>query len=115
VSFCSADHPVSFPSVIYIGLLWLDGGGGLNDRFFARVFLTTRPAFLCYDFLYPNRAILVLILTTGVGYVRQEPWLQEGTIRDNILFGTVYQHTWYSRVRFLPVALSVQSDDPPTT
>ncbi len=48
-------------------------------------------------------------LSLGVGYVKQEPWLQEGTIRDNILFGTVYQHTWYSRVGFsLPAHLVLQ-------
>jgi len=34
----------------------------------------------------------------GIGFVSQEPWLQEGNIRDNILFGTAYQHTWYSKV-----------------
>jgi len=34
----------------------------------------------------------------GIGYVTQEPWLLEGNIRDNILFGTAYQHSWYSRV-----------------
>ena len=34
----------------------------------------------------------------GIGYVGQEAWLQEGNIRDNILFGTAYQHTWYLKV-----------------
>jgi len=34
----------------------------------------------------------------GIGFVTQDPWLQEGNIRDNILFGTAYQHTWYSKV-----------------
>jgi len=34
----------------------------------------------------------------GVGYVAQESWLQAGTIRDNILFGKAYQHTWYNKV-----------------
>lgn len=35
---------------------------------------------------------------TGIGYVRQEPWLQQGTVRDNILFGKVYQDSWYDQV-----------------
>ena len=34
----------------------------------------------------------------GLGLVKQEPWLQQGSIRDNILFGKPYQHSWYSRV-----------------
>ena len=34
----------------------------------------------------------------GVGYVKQDPWLQQGTIRDNILWGKAYQYNWYSRV-----------------
>ena len=34
----------------------------------------------------------------GVGFVAQEPWLQQGSIRDNITFGKAYQHTWYSKV-----------------
>jgi len=34
----------------------------------------------------------------GIGYVTQEPWLLEGNIRDNILFGTAYQHSWYGKV-----------------
>lgn len=34
----------------------------------------------------------------GLGLVRQEPWLQQGTVRDNITFGKAYQHGWYWRV-----------------
>jgi ATP-binding cassette subfamily C (CFTR/MRP) protein 10 len=34
----------------------------------------------------------------GVGYVSQEPWLQQGTIRDNILFGKEYDQDWYQKV-----------------
>ena len=34
----------------------------------------------------------------GLGLVRQEPWIQQGSIRDNILFGVAYKHTWYCRV-----------------
>ena len=34
----------------------------------------------------------------GLGLVRQEPWLQQGSLRDNILFGKAYQHSWYCRV-----------------
>ena len=42
----------------------------------------------------------------GIGYVGQEAWLQEGNIRDNILFGTAYQHTWYLKVRGWPFGCS---------
>jgi len=31
----------------------------------------------------------------GFGYVKQNPWLQRGTIRDNILFGKPYDHNKY--------------------
>ena len=34
----------------------------------------------------------------GIGYVPQEPWLQQGSIRDNILFGREYDAQLYERV-----------------
>ena len=34
----------------------------------------------------------------GVGFVQQDPWLQQGTIRDNIVYGKMYQATWYKQV-----------------
>ena len=34
----------------------------------------------------------------GVGYVQQDPWLQQGTIKDNILYGKNYQKEWYNKV-----------------
>ncbi|XP_014478346.1 PREDICTED: multidrug resistance-associated protein 7 isoform X2 [Dinoponera quadriceps] len=34
----------------------------------------------------------------GFGYVRQNPWLQRGTIRDNILFGKPYDHNKYKNI-----------------
>ena len=34
----------------------------------------------------------------GVGYVKQEPWLQQGTVRDNIMWGKAYQYNWYNKV-----------------
>lgn len=34
----------------------------------------------------------------GIGYVKQEHWIQQGTVRNNILFGKAYQHIWYSKV-----------------
>ena len=34
----------------------------------------------------------------GVGLVKQEPWLQQGTVRDNILWGKAYQFSWYTKV-----------------
>lgn len=37
-------------------------------------------------------------LDQGFGYVKQNPWLQRGTIRDNILFGKAYDHNKYKCV-----------------
>ncbi|KYM96883.1 PREDICTED: multidrug resistance-associated protein 7 [Cyphomyrmex costatus] len=34
----------------------------------------------------------------GFGYVKQNPWLQRGTIRDNILFGKPYDHNKYKNI-----------------
>ncbi|XP_070518623.1 ATP-binding cassette sub-family C member 10 isoform X2 [Cardiocondyla obscurior] len=34
----------------------------------------------------------------GFGYVKQNPWLQCGTIRDNILFGKPYDHNKYRNI-----------------
>lgn len=31
----------------------------------------------------------------GIGYVGQNPWVQRGTIRDNILFGKIYDSIKY--------------------
>ena len=36
----------------------------------------------------------------GSGYVAQEPWIQNATLRDNILFGKQYDATLYERVLF---------------
>ncbi|XP_043269152.1 ATP-binding cassette sub-family C member 10 [Venturia canescens] len=37
-------------------------------------------------------------LDQGFGYVKQNPWLQRGTIRDNILFGKAYDHNKYKNI-----------------
>ncbi|XP_044008333.1 ATP-binding cassette sub-family C member 10 isoform X2 [Aphidius gifuensis] len=37
-------------------------------------------------------------LENGFGYVKQIPWLQRGTIRDNILFGKTYEYNKYKNV-----------------
>ena len=42
--------------------------------------------------------IAVKDLPGGIGYVPQEPWLQQGSIRDNILFGKEYDAQLYERV-----------------
>lgn len=36
----------------------------------------------------------------GFGYVGQNPWLQRGTIRENITWGSVYDECRYKRVLF---------------
>ncbi|KAF4523999.1 hypothetical protein B566_EDAN013841 [Ephemera danica] len=37
-------------------------------------------------------------VSSGIGFIAQQPWLQRGTIRDNILFGSIYQHEKYKSV-----------------
>ena len=34
----------------------------------------------------------------GIGYAAQEPWLIQGSIRHNILFGKEYNHVWYEKI-----------------
>ena len=34
----------------------------------------------------------------GVGYIQQDPWLQQGTVRENILYGKFHQPDWYNKV-----------------
>lgn len=36
----------------------------------------------------------------GFGFVTQQPWLQHGTIKDNILFGRPYEDSKYKAVVF---------------
>lgn len=36
----------------------------------------------------------------GFGFVTQQPWLQHGTIRDNILFGRPFEDSKYQSVLF---------------
>ncbi len=38
--------------------------------------------------------------TIGFGYVGQNPWLQRGTIRENIIWGSVYDENRYNKVLF---------------
>lgn len=37
-------------------------------------------------------------MTTGFGYVSQQAWLQRGTIRENIVWGQVFDETFYRKV-----------------
>ena len=37
-------------------------------------------------------------LRGSVAYCSQVPWIVEGTIRDNVLFGRPYEEEWYWRV-----------------
>lgn len=40
------------------------------------------------------------MFSIGFGYVPQSPWLQRGTIRDNIVWGSVFDEQWYKSVLF---------------
>ncbi|XP_012285682.1 multidrug resistance-associated protein 7 [Orussus abietinus] len=42
--------------------------------------------------------LAVNAIDKGVGYVKQNAWLQRGTIRDNILFGKAYDYNKYKSV-----------------
>ncbi|KAH1019384.1 hypothetical protein HUJ04_009210 [Dendroctonus ponderosae] len=39
-------------------------------------------------------------IDSGFGYVAQQPWLQRGTLRDNILFGKAFDESRYTEVLF---------------
>ncbi|XP_015120641.1 multidrug resistance-associated protein 7 [Diachasma alloeum] len=45
-----------------------------------------------------NGIVAVSELDKGFAYVRQTPWLQRGTIRENILFGKAYDYNKYRSV-----------------
>ncbi|XP_017480560.1 PREDICTED: multidrug resistance-associated protein 7 [Rhagoletis zephyria] len=45
-------------------------------------------------------SVCVHELTSGFGYVPQTPWLQRGTIRDNIIWGNVFDEQWYKAVLY---------------
>ena len=42
--------------------------------------------------------VLLLLLAVGLTIVTQEPWIQHGSIHDNILFGKSYDATKYRAV-----------------
>ncbi|TRY74419.1 hypothetical protein TCAL_00651 [Tigriopus californicus] len=43
-------------------------------------------------------SIFVRDAREGIAYVQQEPWLQQGTVRENILFGKSFDLKWYQKV-----------------
>lgn len=43
---------------------------------------------------------MYILSFTGFGYVPQTPWLQRGTIRDNIVWGNVFDEKFYKSVLF---------------
>ena len=38
------------------------------------------------------------LLDNGIGYVSQDSWIQNGTIKENILFGENFDADWYQKV-----------------
>lgn len=36
-----------------------------------------------------------------IGYVSQSPWIQTGTLRENVVLGTRFDEEWYWQVREL--------------
>ncbi|XP_069129183.1 ATP-binding cassette sub-family C member 12-like [Argopecten irradians] len=52
-----------------------------------------------------NLSVVKIPLHTGhlavagsVAYASQQPWIFNGTLRENILFGKPYKHNWYTKV-----------------
>ncbi|XP_075152571.1 ATP-binding cassette sub-family C member 10 [Haematobia irritans] len=45
-------------------------------------------------------SICIHDFSSGFGYVPQTPWLQRGTIRDNIIWGSTFDEQWYKSVLF---------------
>lgn len=43
-------------------------------------------------------AVQVQDIETGFGYVAQHPWLQRGTIRENIIWGEIFDESRYKKV-----------------
>lgn len=38
------------------------------------------------------------VISLGFGYVSQHPWLQRGTIRENIIWGEIFDESRYKKV-----------------
>ncbi|CAF0823034.1 unnamed protein product [Didymodactylos carnosus] len=45
-----------------------------------------------------GQIIVEKVIENGYAYCAQEPWIQQLTFRENILFGTSYDHAWYKQV-----------------
>ena len=41
---------------------------------------------------------MFVLLQGSVAYVAQQAWIQNATLRDNILFGAEYDKKWYDQV-----------------
>ncbi|XP_072166089.1 ATP-binding cassette sub-family C member 10-like [Diadema setosum] len=50
------------------------------------------------DMVKEGGSIAVAHLDQGFGLVTQEPWLQQATLKENILFGKAFDAQWYDRV-----------------
>ncbi|RZC35044.1 multidrug resistance-associated protein 7 [Asbolus verrucosus] len=48
----------------------------------------------------PEGEIAVSQVESGFGFATQQPWLQRGTVRDNILFGKTFEDNRYKAVLF---------------
>ncbi len=47
-----------------------------------------------FNRLYGN----VSIKSNGLAYVSQQPWIQNMTVKQNILFGVEHKQDWYDKV-----------------
>ncbi|KAI8066830.1 P-loop containing nucleoside triphosphate hydrolase protein [Gongronella butleri] len=62
---------------------------------------TLLASLLGETYIYRGRAVLPPAACDGIAYVAQTPWLQNGTIRDNILFGADYDEERYAKVLYM--------------
>lgn len=63
--------------------------------------MTVRKVLLKKNFSPPKnyfKCLFCIPIFKGMAYVAQHPWLQHGTLRENILWGEIFDESRYRRV-----------------